>query len=217
MDSTGLLTQLRADLFDQEEPYLWSTAELLRYIDDAQFMFCRKTEGIPDDATVEVCEIEVTPGTDRVALHPSIRLVRAAVRLDTGEPVEVVNTEDMSQRGWRFDGRQAKPRALVLGGGAHSARVWPMSAETFTLHLTVFRLPVDHIVDTDQVLEIDEEHHTHLGLWCMHKAYLKQDAETLDRTKSDEFESRFLAYCANVSREEQRKRHKARVVRYAGI
>lgn len=217
MDSTGLLEQLRTDLFDLEEPYLWSDEELIRYIDDAQFMFCRKTDGIPDDFTADVCELAVTPGTDRVALHPSIRLVRAAARDDTGAPVEVLNTEDMPRRGYRFNGVLGSPKALVLGGSAHSARVWPVSSETFTLRLTVFRMPLAHITDTDQAFEIDEEHHTHLGLWCMHRAYLKQDAETLDKDKSAEFEARFLNYCASVTREEQRKRHKTRVVSYGGL
>lgn len=99
MDSTGLLLLLREELMDQEEPYLWSDEFLLACQDDAQLMFCRETDGIPDDSTPEVVEIDVAPGTDRVALHPSVRLIRSAHRSDTGHPVEILNTEDMAQRG----------------------------------------------------------------------------------------------------------------------
>lgn len=217
MDSSGLLTQLRRDLMDLEEPYLWSDEELLGYIDDAQFMFCRKTDGIPDDETADVTQLAVVPDDDRIDLHASIRLVRGAYRTDTGAPVEVLNNEDLARRGWRFDGRTGAVKALVIGGSQNRARVWPVSSETVTLQLSVFRLPLTHITDTDQAFEIAEEHHRHLGLWCMHLAYLKQDADAFDKDAAESYEKRFLAYCANVADEERRKRHKTRVVSYGGL
>lgn len=217
MDSTGLLLLLREELMDQEEPYLWSDEFLLACQDDAQLMFCRETDGIPDDSTPEVVEIDVAPGTDRVALHPSVRLIRSAHRSDTGHPVEILNTEDMAQRGWRFDGASGATRGLVIGGGANSARVWPVASETYTLLLTVFRLPLTRITDTDQPIEVAAEHHRHLSLWCRHLAYDKPDADAYDKGKSAECERRFLAYCEKVNREERRKRHKTRVVSYGGI
>ena len=217
MDSTGLLSLLREELMDQEEPYLWSDEFLLACQDDAQLMFCRETDGIPDDATPEVVEIEVTPGSDRVALHPSIRLIRAAQRGDTGAPIEVVNTEDMARRGWRFDGAAGMTRALVIGGSANAARVWPVASEAYTLQLTVFRLPLTSITDTDQPFEVSAEHHRHLSLWCRHLAYDKPDSDAYDKGKSTEYASKFHAYCEKVNREEQRKRHKTRVVSYGGL
>ena len=50
-----------------------------------------------------------------------------------------------------------------------------------------------------------------------HRAYMKQDAETFDRTKADEFEKRFNAYCGQVKEEERRKAFKVRTVAYGGI
>lgn len=50
-----------------------------------------------------------------------------------------------------------------------------------------------------------------------HRAYMKQDAETFDRTKADEFEQRFNTYCEQVKREERRKGFKVRSVAYGGI
>lgn len=216
MDSTGLLDLFRVEMNDTAKPYLWSDEEVIGYIDDAQKMFCRKTDGIPDDETTEVCVLEVVPGTDRLDLHPSIRRVRSATRRSNGRPVEVLNPENTAERGYFFDGRPGPVRALVIGGSNHRARVWPLSDETETLDLAVYRLPLTTIDDTDIPLEVDSEHHPHLLMWCKHRAYSKQDTETVDRVKAAEFEAKFNDYCEQVTREEARKRHKTRTVAYGG-
>ena len=46
MNSTELLGTFREEMNDLQTPYLWSDALLYRYINDAQEMFCRRTEGI---------------------------------------------------------------------------------------------------------------------------------------------------------------------------
>lgn len=217
MDSSGLVSLFRLEMDDLVDAYLWADAEILGYINDAQKMFCRKTDGISDASTPGVVDIKVTQGTDWVDMHPSILKIRALTRTDTGRPVEVINVEDMPGRGWFFDGRPGYVKALVTGAEAHRARVWPLSGEDVTLMLMVFRLPLTEIADFGQTLEIDEEHHRHLLLWCKHLAYSKQDSEAFDKTKAAEFEGRFAAYCEQVKAEERRKRHKTRVVRYGGI
>lgn len=89
---------------------------------------------------------------------------------------------------------------------------------TFDLvvQLSVFRKPLVAITD-DQVFEIPTEHQPHLLLWVKHRAYMKQDAETLDRTKAKEFKEAFEAYCFEVAQQQGRSRHKPRAVAYGGI
>ena len=217
MDSTGLVALFRSEMDDLVEAYLWTDEEILGYVDDAQKMFCRKTDGISDATTPAVTRIAAVANTDWVDLHPSILKIRAVTRTDSGRPLELLNDEDMAPRGWYFDQRPGYIKALVVGAEAHKGRVWPLSAETVTVALKVFRLPLSPIIDFDQALEVDEEHHRHLLLWCKHLAYSKQDSEAFDKTKAAEFEKRFYAYCAQVMDEERRKRHKTRVVRYGGL
>lgn len=212
-----LLEVFRAEVNDVEAPYLWSDDEFYRYADDAQKMFCRKTDGIADDTTPAVVELVLAPGADRVALHPTIKQIRSALRTDTGRPIEVISPENMPARGWYFDGRPGNVRALVVGGSANAARVFPLSGEDVTLQLGVFRLPLTTVSDLDDPLEVDEQHHLHLLLWAKHLAYSKQDAEAFDKTKAAEFRTAFLAYCADVLAEQRRARHKTRVVRYGGL
>lgn len=218
MDSTELLTLFRSEMGDQAVPYLWSDEDVFGYEDDAQKMFCRMTDGIADATTAAVVDLAVTPGSDWLNLHPKIKRIRYASRSDTGRPVEVINPDDMPQRRWYFDGTTGVVKALVIGAEAKKARVYPVSNETVTVKLTVFRLPLLPITtDGDQALEVDEEHHAHLLHWMKHRAYLKQDAETFDRTRAKEFEDKFIAYCDQVKEEERRKAFKVRTVAYGGI
>lgn len=218
MDSSELLDKFRTEMGDQVAPYFWQDEEIFEYADDAQVTFCRKTDGISDATTEAVTTVPVLPNTDWVDLHPSILKIRDCARSDTGQPIEVVNREDMPTKRWFFDGNTGTVRALVIGIEDNKARVFPKSNETVDLLLTVFRKPLTPVTDIgDQALEIAAEHHVYLLLWMKHRAYSKNDADTFDKTKAAEFEGRFNAYCEQVQTEQRRKRHKNRTVAYGGI
>ena len=186
-------------------------------MDDAQKMFCRKTDGISDATTPAVTQITVALGDTYKATHKSILKIRQVTRADTGRDVEVLNYEDLNTRDWRFDGTSGPVKAFVVGEENNKARVYPVPNESLVLNLLVFRLPLKGIVDDGTQLELSDEHHPHLLHWMKRRAYLKQDSETFDKNKAVEFESYFNAYCAMTQEEERRKRHKKRTVVYGGI
>jgi hypothetical protein len=217
LNSTELLDLFRREMADTAKPYLWSDDDVYGYIDDAQKMFCRKTDGIADATTQAVVEIYLEAGDDWVDLHPSILTIRDVSRSD-GCPVEVLNREDMPSRGLRFDGLAGQVRRLVIGMQENKARVHPVSNEETTLHLIVYRLPLEDITfDGDQEFEVGSQHHPHLLAWVKARAYGKQDADTVDEKKKLKFEGEFLAYCRAVKLEQARKRHKPRTVMYGGL
>lgn len=218
MNSSELLDLFRDEVEDQAEPYLWDDERVFSYIDDAQKMFCRKTDGISDGTTPAVSTVSVVADSDWVDLHPSILKIRSVSRTDTGRDIEVLNHEDLPGRGWRFDGRTGPVKALVVGIEENKARLYPKSNEIVDLNLIVFRLPLITITsDGDQEFEIPERHHRHLLKWVKHLAYAKQDAETFDKKKSLDFKMEFLSYCEEVMVENRRKRHKNRSVVYGGL
>jgi hypothetical protein len=218
MTSSDVLVLFRSEMADKVEPYLWDDEDVFGYMDDAHTMFCRKTDGILDSSTDAVTLVPVVPGTDSITLHSSIKRIRAVSRLDNGRDLDIINRTDMPLRRWYFDGVPGTVKALVIGTEAHKARVFPLSSETVNLRLEVQRLPLVPITtDGDQAFEIDAEHHRHLLLWMKHLAYLKQDTETYDRTKAEEFETKALTYFAQVKEEERRKAFKVRSVAYGGI
>lgn len=220
MTFTESLSFFRSEMNDATEPYLWSDTDVLSYMDDAQKMFCRLTEGLEDARTASVTQLDLVPDTEWYDLSPLILKIRSSYRTDTGRPVLTGNLEHLEELGIRFDGRTGVLKALIQGESKNQIRAYPIPIETVTVQLSVFRLPllpIDTESDLDASFEIDAQHHRHLLLWMKHLAYDKQDAETIDRTKSKEFEARFRAYCADARVEQGRARRVGRAVSYGGI
>lgn len=218
MNSTEIVDLFREEMADTESPYLWGDTLLYRYLDDAQKMFCRRTEGIEDASTVEVTRLEIEAGVEWYATDKRILKVRKAFDTATGRELPVVNMETAGKQGIRFDGAPGPLKALVAGLEKNKLRAWPKPNVASTVDLAVFRLPLEAITDDgDQELEIDEQHHAALLLWMKHRAYNKEDAETFNRRKSDEYEARFYAYCAEARKEQERARRVNGTVIYGGL
>ena len=212
MDTTELRNMFRSEFSDDVVPYLVSDALVYNYIDDAQKMFCRKTEGIEDGRSFTLA---VAPGTEWYDLDPVILKIRKAVNTATGREVSLINTERAELAGVRFDGRTGPLNVLVLGIEKNAARAWPVPNAAATVELQVFRLP--RTVEAGDSLEIDEQHHQHLLLWVKHRAYGIQDSEVTDKRKAEEYEQRFNSYCFEARKEQERARRVVGAVAYGGI
>ncbi|MDQ8046832.1 MAG: hypothetical protein REI11_19670 [Patulibacter sp.] len=216
MTAGELLGLFRLEIDDLEAPFLWTDAEVLSYIDDAQKEFCRKTDGLSDATTPAVTQLPIAVGDSFLPLHPSILKIRGVTRADTGRTVEVLNNEDLAAKRLRFDGHPGRLQYLVIGEERNKARVYPLPNEAVQLQLLVFRLPLVRITAVGQELEVSDEHQVGLMHWLKKRAYLKQDADAFDKLKAADFEQRFYAFCAEVKEEERRKAHKPRTVAYGG-
>jgi len=215
--TTGELLELfRVEMNDVPKPQLWSDDFIFGAMDSAQTWFTRWTDGIPDSTTPAVTDLAVLAGTGEYPLHKAVLKLRTARRADNGRPVEVCNEEDLATQNRYFDNVPGVLRALVMGMDESTVRTWPLPMEDTPVKLSVFRLPLVRITD-DQAFEIAEQHHRELLLWMKHLAYSVQDAETFDRTKAADFESRFKDYCFKVKLEQGRLRHKPRSVQYGGL
>jgi len=167
VNSSSMLAAFRDEMADQELPYLWSDAAIYRYIDSAQKMFCRLTEGIEDARTYT---LSVVPGTAWYQIDPVILKVRDATRTDTGREVPLVALEKARPEGIIFDGATGPLKVLVSGFEKDALRAWPVPDETVTVTLSVFRLPLVRIEEADQDLEVDDQHEAGLMLWVKHMA-----------------------------------------------
>lgn len=215
MDSTQLLETFRTEVFDNAEPYLWSDVEIYRYIDGAQKMFCRLTEGLEDARTASVTKLVLTPGQEWAELSPLILKIRSARR--DGRPLTIVPYEDTLEHGDHRHGVQGAPRALVLGETRGAVRVHPVPTEATTIDLAVFRLPLKNITDMGcQRLEVEDHHADGLLLWMKYMAYGKQDSEVFDPNRAAESELAFRTYCAKARQEQGRARHPTGATMYGG-
>ena len=218
MTPAALLGLFRSEMADTVAPYFWSNVDVYSYIDDAQKMFCRLTDGIPDAYQPALTRIPVVPGTEWYTLSPLILKIRAVTFALTGRAVEVFTPETATTYGVRFDGATGPTKAVVTGLRENAVRVWPVPDQTVDLELSVFRLPLTTINGTAlEAFEIAEHHHLHLLTWAKARAYLKQDAECFDRARSAEFDQMFRGYCHEVLREQSRKRRTTGTTVYGGL
>lgn len=212
MTTTELLAMFRAEVDDNVAPYLSADSLVYAYIDDAQKMFCRLTEGIEDGRSYK---LNITAAKEWYDLSPSILKIRKATNTATGREVSLVNQEKTDALGIRFDGKAGPLGALVLGIEKHAVRAWPVPNTATTVALDTFRLPETAAAGDE--LEIDEQHHSRLLLWVKHRFYNIQDAEIVDIRKSTDYEQRFRAYCAQAKAEQGRVRRVVGTVNYGGI
>lgn len=231
-----LQEEFRAQVKDEDAPYLWSDDEVFRYIVDAQDMYVRLIGGIADETvaaptSAQLGDIPLVVGTAYAAVSPYILRFRRA-KLVTGlTPILFSNQAGLRHLRTTHDdyGLQAFTEifndadkgevvAAVLGIKQHQVRWWRVPAVIDSCRVMVFRLPLPRLVDTDDgspQLEIDEQHHRHLLMWMKHLAYSKQDAEVYDKQAAAKNKEDFEAYCFKARQETERLRFRPRVVQFS--
>lgn len=225
---SDLVRQFRLDMDDIEAPYLWRDDEVLGYATDAQSMFCRLTEGIADSRTPDVCKLTLVPDQEWYPIHPSVLQVRAIRRHDVrhAQTIGVVNAEQIGSYGISFADVGGNLRAMVAGLTDGYLRAWPkpndltarvqQGGDFVVLDLEVFRLPLFDLVDGDQGLEIQPQHHRHLVLWMRSLGYLKQDSETYNPREAEKYDLMFRQYCSKARIEQERARRVTGTTAYGG-
>jgi hypothetical protein len=133
VDSAELVTLFRKDMVDETRPFLWSDFEVYGYADDAQKMFARLTGGIPDMTSSAITQLPFDIDQTDIKLDPRILKVRSGVpRLGRG-PISVINYENMTKEGVRFDGKKGPVRAVVIGADSKLAYYLPIPTIADTL------------------------------------------------------------------------------------
>ncbi len=226
-DSQELFDRFREDVVDVVKTYLWTEDEVTSYADDAYRMFVRLTGGIAD-FTSDVTQVPIVTGEELVATDGSILRIMSASLVSDGSDVKVVNSTDLPNLMTTMDyGKRLSftnknvpgaVRYIVVGMQKKVAKLINIPQVDDTLALVLYRLPLKHIEDGSHPLdEVETDHHIHLLSWMKHLAYLKQDSETFDKTKSAEAEDTFRKYCALHKAEINRMQAKPRSVAYGGL
>lgn len=202
MDGATFIKRFREETVDEAQPYLWSDALILRYLDEAQTEFCRRTEGI-EDSTSSICTINVPAGADSVAVSPKILKVRSVTIADTGRALEISSIE--AERGHaRLPA--GEPHTIILKLNARKALIMPAAERDVVLKLDVMRLPLTPIESPGDEVEVDAMYDGTLMHYALHRAYSRPDPESMDRTRADYFLQAFERACAMANREQGRAR-----------
>ena len=202
MDGATFIKRFREETMDEQLPYLWSDSLILRYLDEAQTEFCRRTEGI-EDSTSSICAINVPAGADSVAISPKILKVRSVTVADTGRALEISSIEAERDHAHLPAG---EPRTIVLKLNARKALIMPAAERDVVLKLDVMRLPLTPIESPVDEVELDGMYDGTLMHYALYRAYSRPDPESMDRTRADYFLQTFERECARASREQGRAR-----------
>ncbi len=227
MDAQELYDVFRSEVNDLRRPYLWTDEDIIRYMNEAYNMFVRLTGGI-NDVTSEATTIDLTTGEDAVALHPSVLRIMDAYNVSDGSEVKIANFTDLPNLFVDPDYKYLRPlfrknapgqvRWLIVGEQRDISKVIQIPTADDQIQMTIYRLPLVPITDLSHELdEVKDIHHNSLLHWMKGLAYGKQDSETFDKGKSEEFEGKFQDYCALAKAEWSRYKHKTRVVAYGGL
>ena len=231
-----LLGRFRGEVSDEDQPHLWSDAEILAYAIDAQDRMVRATGGIADvtvaaadvgSPVTRLQDLALTASDPYSTISPYVLRIRSARLLTVARDVVIAQEADMpaatqQDYGWaqgmHFDDTDT---GVVTHGvlGVREDKVrWvrvPDAADTCRMH--VYRLPFPRIAGQGDALEVREEHHVSLILWMKHRAYSKQDAEARDDRQAKDNEVAFVRYCETARQEQERRKYRPRVVQYGGL
>ncbi len=189
---------VRVDLDDVIPPYLYPTADIWRWCNNAVREAALRTRLLQDDSSPE-CTIQLVPGTSRYRLDPAILVVRAVHVPGRSRSLCLTNAQrlDKLEPGWVTNERQDTPRYAMFDVGQKTIALYPTPAVGGAMHLRVWRGPFERELMEDSsdepVLMLpDPEELKHWVLW---EAYSQKDSERSDperaTTHYQHFEARF--------------------------
>lgn len=193
-----LIKAFREDEKDNVAPYFWSDSQLVRWANEGLTEFAEQTQSFYDDDS-DITLIPYGVGEDRFELDPCI--------------LDVVDA-------W-IDGSPSCRLERCLGGFGNAFRggYWmayngcsshfhfnpvgvlklrPTPTGTGAIRLQVIRRPIRDLDKCDKIPDMLPSDRLHLLLYLAYKAYNVSDAETFDKTKSNNRYAEFLVKCQDA-------------------
>ena len=192
-----LIDQFRSDVDDRIATYLFSDADVIGWLNEAEEEAALRANLLFDATTSEICDIAVTAGTSLYALDPRVFVIERASFLATGEDAENAIVLDLRDRlsvdrtrpSWRTT--EMEPVELIVDEAKVQLACLPASSGT--LSLEVYRAPLAPMVLGDDPVspEIAPLHHRHLVEWAKHRAFSRPDTEVFDPKRAETAEANF--------------------------
>ncbi len=184
--------QNQADEVIDKPDLLWSEDEWTEYANDAENEACIRAN-ILIDRSSSLTSIAVFSGTATYSIDEKILLIKRAKLLSGTEPLVKTHRRvlDATYPNWEVDTGAVRS---WLPDGTNKITLYKSPVANTTLSLMVSRLPLAAMLLAEKLTvspEIDSQYHLGLVDWMLHRAYSKQDSETLDKGKAKEHLDRF--------------------------
>lgn len=240
MNLGELLTELRENiLHDRSDQiagasdYMWSDDTLVRYINEAQRRFARRSRVLRDRTTPQCCQFTTVAGQDQYTLDQSvISVISVQMVGDKADLIKAGHSNFDTYRtpdNYYFDPSQlanlppGKPLAYDTDEGmaedddgslsAISLRLYPTISTAYAGivgQMRVIRLPLVemHVDNLDAVPEIPRDHHLNMLDWAGYLALRAPDLDVagdngLSRAKG--LANSFEQHCIDATNEFKRK------------
>lgn len=193
MTLAQLIAQFRSDVDDAVATYLFSDADIIIWLNEAEEEAALRARLIFDATTTAVCSITVTAGTNTYALSELVFVIERASFLATGEtePVKLYLRDRFSLDRTRPDWRtvEMEPEELIVDDKKVQLACLPASGGV--LSLQVYRAPLTAMDDNSDTPEIGRAHHRHLVEWAKFRAFSRPDTEVFDAKRAETAEKAF--------------------------
>jgi hypothetical protein len=186
--------QNQADEVIDKPDLLWSEAEWTEYANDAEKEACIRANLLLDQ-TSAFAVLTITSGIATYALSEKVLIVKRAKLTSGTEPLVKTSRRvlDATYPNWETESGTTRS---WLPDGTNKITLYKIPSANDTLNLMISRLPeADMLLAGSESIspEIDVQYHLGLVDWMLHRAYSKQDSETLDKGKAKEHLKRFTA------------------------
>jgi hypothetical protein len=189
MNFLQIETSVRQTLDDNSTTdKLWSQDDILEYARDSESEACERADLIIDN-TSALTDITVNTSTGTYGIASTVISIKSAMLASGTEPLMETSEEvlDKSVSGWRT--ASGVSRSYVMTP-TNNIILYPIPSAASTMNLTVSRFP-NTPVEVNGSPEVDSRYHQGLILWILHRAYLKNDSETLNTDKAADYARAF--------------------------
>lgn len=218
-DAEGLVEQLRLELDDEVEDYLWSDRELLLYVDLAQKEYAKRTEAFRDSTTPEITQVTIAADINGdydpwITFDERVIRVEDAYLESTQSELTLHNENELGGGSWRAS--TGVPTSLVLDYDHSKGRLVPSPDADDTILLTVVRYPLKNVTDGGRLEVRDPLHQRGLLDFAKSLAYSKNDADVHNPKLAAEYEAKFAMNCMRFKSELDKAKRRPGTVRYGG-
>lgn len=182
-----LIAAFRTEADDQVSPPLWSDAEIVGYLNDAENEACIRAGLLVDEQA-----LRAAPGKNKIALDSGVLDV---LRVWRPIIIGLRSTEEDLDRG-AIEGLEQRhlggvPRAYAVFGGALYLYPVPSVVESFKIRVSRIPLEPLSLSQLNNEPEIPLADHPRLLDWALHRAFSKRDADSFDGNRAMNYADRF--------------------------
>lgn len=188
----------RAKDVDNVKP-LWQDPDIVTLLNDGQWEACRRSRLLKDSTTPEVCRIDISANLVTYPVDPRVMFIRRVKLNSRARPLDFKRVRDMDEEFPGWEAHTGQITHWVPDYSTEQLRLYRLCDATTTLPdfamLTVVRGPLNDMVNSEDVPEINPRFHYNLHHWALYRMFSDQDAETYDANAAakalDAFEAEF--------------------------